>query len=108
MYYLSFPTIFHKSRYLDMIKEWRNFETIPTSPRALFRGESYEEFLEIIENNRISNQLGVPATLFFFMDNEEILGALQLRHHIDHPNLALDGGCGGHIGYGLRPSTRGG
>ncbi|GAB0175049.1 MAG: GNAT family N-acetyltransferase [Candidatus Altimarinota bacterium] len=90
-----------------MIEEWRNFESIPTSPRALFRGETYEEFLEIIENNRTSNQLGVPATLFFFMEDDMLLGALQLRHHIEHPNLSLDGGCGGHIGYGLRPNARG-
>lgn len=107
MLHLTFPNISHKSAYLDMIREWWEFETIPTSPSALFRGETYEEFLEIMEQNRIANQLGVPATLFFLMDDTTLLWAIQIRHHTHHPNLSIDGWCGGNIGYGIRPSTRG-
>lgn len=107
MLYLTFPNISHKSRYLDMIREWRNFEEIPTSPRRLFAWETYEEFLGIIEEDRVNNGWWVNSTLFFFMDDEDILWALQIRHHIDHPRLSVDGDGWGHIGYGLRPSARG-
>ncbi len=106
MFHLEFPTISHKSRYLDMIEEWKNFEK-PDSPWALFRGENFEEFLEITEKNKETNSLGVPATLFFFMEDADILWALQLRHHIDHPNLSMEWWAGGHIGYWLHPSARG-
>ncbi len=37
------------------------------------------------------------------MQDDRILGAIQVRHHIDHPNLKV---VGGHIGYGIRPSER--
>lgn len=106
MLYLTFPNISHQSRYLEMIEEWKNFET-PTSPWALFHGDNFEEFLENRKQDLISNRLWVPSTLFFFMDDEKILGAIQIRHTIDHPNLSLEWWCGGHIGYGLRPSARG-
>jgi predicted acetyltransferase len=46
----------------------------------------------------------VNSTLFFFMLDDYILGAIQIRHHIDHPYLRESGG---HIGYSLRPSARG-
>jgi predicted acetyltransferase len=50
------------------------------------------------------NRHGVPATLFFLTNqNDHILGAIQIRHHINHPNLIE---MGGHIGYGIRPSER--
>ena len=45
MHSLIPPDISHKSRYLDMIEEWKNFETIPTSPANLFMGDTFEEFL---------------------------------------------------------------
>lgn len=100
---LQFPNISHKEEYIKMIEEWWSQESIPTSPRALFRGENFEEFLEIAGNDLIGNRLGVPATLFFLMDNSRILGGIQIRHHIEHPNLKE---FGGHIGYGIRPSER--
>lgn len=50
--------------------------------------------------------MGVNSTLFFLVDEStrNIIGALHIRHHIDHPKLIE---TGGHIGYGVRPSARG-
>lgn len=106
MFHLTFPNISHRSRYLDMIEEWKSHE-IPTSPSALFRGETFDEFLDITTTYVTASPNHVNSTLFFFMNDEEILWALNLRHHIDHPWLSLEGWWGGHIGYGLRPSARG-
>ncbi len=77
------------------------------SPRRLFVGENYEEFLSIIEQDIINSPRWVNSTLFFCMDDDTIVWAIQIRHSTEHPNLSLDGWCGGNIWYGLRPSARG-
>ena len=87
-----------------MIAEWEKYEMIPTDPDCLFSGDSYEEFLQITydnQNNPPSER--VPATLYFIVDEGQIIGGIDLRHHIDHEFLQE---IGGHIGYGIRPSER--
>ena len=106
MLHLTFPNISHKDKYLTMIEEWKHHE-IPTSPWALFHGDTFEEFLDIAKTYVTANPNGINSTLFFVILDEEILGAIQVRHHIDHPRLFIDWECGGHIGYWLRPSARG-
>lgn len=48
----------------------------------------------------------VPADVYVAVreSDEEIIGLINLRHHIDHPVLST---WGGHIGYNVRPSQRG-
>ena len=107
MLHLAFPNISHQSAYLDMLTEWRateEFQQWHVSPGALFRGNTYEEFLQIAEGDLTDERnRWVPATLLFLMDGERILGGIQIRHTINHPNLRE---YGGHIGYGIRPSER--
>lgn len=97
---LEFPNTFHKSEYLSMMMEWNL-----SSPIALFRWENFEEFLQLVRDDlKDGNIHGVPATLFFLIDEtQRILGAIQIRHHINLPNLLE---YSGHIGYGIRPSER--
>ncbi|NGN96366.1 GNAT family N-acetyltransferase [Grimontia sp. S25] len=46
----------------------------------------------------------VPCSHFWLVDSEQnILGAIRVRHHIDNDFLALE--CG-HIGYDIAPSHR--
>lgn len=106
MLHLEFPDISHKDAYIELMNEWKNHEEFLTghvSPWALFRGENFEEFLQIADDDLTENHRGVLATLFFLIDGMRILGAIQIRHHIEHPNLKE---YGGHIGYGIRPSER--
>lgn len=107
MLHLEFPNISHKSAYLDMLAEWKasgEFEAGHVSPWALFRGSTYEEFLQIAEDDLTDERnRWVPATLFFLMDGRQILWGIQIRHSIDHPDLR---DSGWHIGYGIRPSER--
>lgn len=107
MLHLEFPNISHQSAYLDMLTEWKQSGELDAghvSPWALFRGENYEEFLEIAEGDLTDEQnRWVPATLFFLMDEERILGGIQVRHSIDLPHLRE---FGWHIGYGIRPIER--
>lgn len=101
---LEFPNETHREMYEGMLKEWSEFEEIPTSPGRLFIWSTYEEFLGIIQKDVTENDNGVNSTLFFLVGNDTILWAIQIRHSIDHPNLRE---TGGHIWYGIRPSARG-
>lgn len=103
---LQFPNISHKNAYQELMQEWKQsdeFKNGHVSPWALFRGESFEEFLQITEDDLTENHRGVPATLLFLMKWNKILGAIQIRHSINLPHLME---FGGHIGYGIRPSER--
>ena len=87
------------------VQAWRNVET-PTSPGKLFTGKNFDEFLSVIQGEPTeSDPEKVPAHLFFLVDSDSsrLLGAIQIRHHINHPNLIE---TGGHIGYGVCPSER--
>lgn len=101
---LEFPNLSHKHSYMDMIEEWKSFEKIPTSPSRLFAGKYFEDFHIIITGDITNNPDGVNSHLFFLVEHGRILGAIQIRHSIDHPRLIE---VGWHIGYGIRPSERG-
>jgi predicted acetyltransferase len=67
---------------------------------------NFSEWLLYIENcsNGINIGEEVPQTLFFLKNSEgAILGAVSLRHYLNHTNI-IDGG---HIGYGICPEYRG-
>lgn len=103
MPHLEFPNLSHKQSYLEMIGEWREAgeEIIPS---RVFSDEPFETFIETISRDVTDSPTGVNAHLFFLIENGMLLGAIQIRHHINHPNLIE---TGGHIGYGIRPSERG-
>ncbi len=106
MLHLEFPNISHKEAYFDLMKEWKTsdeYKNGHVSPWALFRGKNFEEFLQITQDDLTEKNQWVPATLFFLMEVERILGAIQIRHSIKLPHLME---FGGHIGYGIRPSER--
>ncbi len=44
-----------------------------------------------------------PETQYLIMDDEKLVGMLDIRHNLNHPILKL---FGGHIGYSVRPSER--
>jgi predicted acetyltransferase len=105
MLILEFPNEKHRAAYEDMVHGWRNVET-PTSPGKLFTGKDFDEFLLIVQGEPTeSDPAKVPAHLFLLADTEssKLFGAIQIRHHINHPNLIE---TGGHIGYGICPSER--
>ena len=102
---LEFPNEKHRGVYEGMVHVWRNAET-PTSPGKLFTGKDFDEFLSSSANQPSQiRQPIVPAHLLFLAhtDPSRLLGAIQIRHHINHPNLIENGG---HIGYGVCPSER--
>ncbi len=103
MIHLEFPNLSHKQSYLEMMGEWREAgeEIIPS--RLVGWEEDFESFISLLEEEITNNKNGVNSHLFFLVENGRILGSIQIRHHINHPNLRE---TGGHIGYGIRPSER--
>lgn len=100
---LMAPDESHRDEVMAMRAEWEGIR----SPSRLFFGESYDEFLQVVSGDPVRVGEGlVPANLYLLVDDisGRVLGALQLRHHIDHPRLR---DAGGHIGYGVRTSERG-
>jgi predicted acetyltransferase len=105
MLILEIPNEKHRAAYDDMVQRWRIVET-PTSPGKLFAGKDFDEFLLMVQHDLTeSDPARVPAHLFLLADTEssKLFGAIQIRHHINHPNLIE---TGGHIGYGICPSER--
>lgn len=73
--------------------------------RGLHNYEEYTDWINLVKecekpNNKL---LGVQASTYFAIDeNEKIVGCIELRHSINE-NLAT---IGGHIGYSVCPSER--
>lgn len=101
---LEFPNETHREMYEDMLQEWWNIEQIPTSPSVLFHWKNYIEFLRYVRSlKQWMIEWRTPSTLFLGVDRGKIIGAIDVRHNIDHPDLR---DYSGHIGYGIRPSER--
>lgn len=105
MLILEFPNEKHRTAYQDMLHRWRQVET-PNAPGRLFAGTDFDDFLSIVQREpKEPDPESVPAHLFFLADTDspKLFGAIQIRHHINHPNLIE---TGGHIGYGICPGER--
>lgn len=98
------PDISHKEQWEEMTKEWKDLDS-RRNPSSLFEWSNYSEFLAVMARNKTSPEpRKVPSTIFFLIqDGHKILWVLEIRHHIDHPNVSE---VGGHIAYGIRPSAR--
>jgi len=100
---LEFPQEKHKKAYKELIEEWWKFEKIPTDPTRLFSKDNFNDFLKSIITDKANSELWVNAHLFFLIENNEILWAIQIRHHINHTNLIESGW---HIWYWIAPKFR--
>ena len=102
---LEFPNESHKAQWEEMFEEWRKYESIPTSPWLLFKGENFEEFLDYVQHTSQWGYNGkTQSTLYFWIVGDKIIWAIDIRHNIIHPSLR---DYSGHIGYWVRPSERG-
>lgn len=70
--------------------------------------DTAEEWLyqiSILADEKTCPEDMVPSDTYIAirLEDDKIVGIIDLRHHIDHPILGL---WGGHIGYSVRPSER--
>ncbi len=105
-YYLEKPGKSDEDAVKLLTDKWKAFGG-RMNPGLLreFNG-SYSEWLHYIGNRSKGINIGeeVPQTLFFLKsESGEILGAVSLRHYLNHTNIV----DGGHVGYGICPEYRG-
>lgn len=103
---LEFPHESHREVYEELWEELEglNLDFIHPDNIYAFRWGKYPELLKNVRwDLEWTREWRVPATSFFAVDQWRIVWAIQLRHHINHPNLEYRWG---HIGYWVRPSER--
>ncbi|SDK85020.1 Predicted acetyltransferase [Nonomuraea maritima] len=74
-------------------------------PQALVDPAAFEAYAARVVNERTASGVRpglVPMTTLWWVDGEQFLGRLAIRHRLT-PALEQ---CGGHIGYDVRPSAR--
>ena len=103
--FLKFPTMEDKQEWLDYVADFK--EDNPEATPGGFKDNTiYEDWLEKLNNehNNINLEEGrVPASFYFLMNGNRILGSISIRHNLDNEMLSK---FGGHIGYNVRPSER--
>ncbi len=91
-----------KDRLDVFVADWGE-ETIIPSTLTKYTGDGalFADYLETMEKD--PPRLLVPSTIWFLTDNDEILGAIEVRHFLNDGLRKY----GGHIGYGVKPGRRG-
>ena len=96
------PSIKYKKAFLEMLKDHKK------SSSALYIKESkmpFEKYIKDLDNQSkgINLKTGyVPATTYWLVKNNVIVGVARLRHKLNDKLLKI----GGHIGYDVPPSQR--
>ncbi len=101
------PSLEHKEAGIDYIKEHYEYNSNINGSGGLNRYlDDYESWLEKLSQDRICipNEERVPAETYYLVREEDnrIVGMINIRLVL---NKRLQK-CGGHIGYGIRPSER--
>ncbi len=98
------PTKQYVESWSDLIKELeeaggRGFWLIPE------KSESIDEYLQTVREHEQGKNLPdfwVPATTYWLVDGDKIVGHCNIRHQLTEKLKQI----GGHIGYHIRPSER--
>lgn len=100
------PTPTLQNEYLDFYQEWQDSgeNMVPwviSKDPSDFHGMI--QFLADSEKGQNLPEGWVPdSTYWLVAENKKIVGAVNIRHQLTEKLLH----CGGHIGYGIRPSER--
>ncbi len=103
---LEFPSMKHE----DMMKAYQqetyaNGENYINGDGGCHKYDNYSQWLEKAKDSHLGKNLDegyVPATTYFLVDNNKVLGTINIRHYLNEYLLNY----GGHIGYSVAPSER--
>ncbi len=105
---LKIPTAEYAEQIMAYRREFLETGDKPSGSGGLEKCESVEEWFQKVE--KISRLETCPkqyatATQYIAVreSDNKLIGMIQLRHHIDHPDLSMHAG---HIGYSIRPDER--
>ena len=104
-FYLKYPSIDDEQSWLEYTNEYfdKNSDSVVSGYK---KNDNYKEWLLSRDNERkgIVEEGRVPASFYFMMDEDKIIGCISIRHNLNTDFLRR---FGGHIGYNVRPSERG-
>jgi len=100
------PTIELKDEYLDMIQDYIDNNEKPRPWTLKLDPSDFSSMLQKLED--FSNGIGlkenqVEHSTYWLVDNNRVIGAVNIRHRLNDYFLRIDG----HIGGAIRPSYRG-
>ena len=97
------PTLEHKDKYKDMIKEWQEYGG-PYVPCIV----DYDAVLKVVDDYSKGNVFDYDVDYFessdfyFIFDDEDLIGIGEIRHNLKPLGIETIG----HIACGIRPSKR--
>lgn len=102
-YMPSFVAALHEGYSRDTLRPEtpETIATIAAEPDAFVRQMLNPPRTVVLPDGTLGER--VPETHFWYVDGDEFLGAISVRHPLNDKLEAW----GGHIGYGVRPSARG-
>ena len=102
--YLKYPSLDDKDDWIDYTNEYFSLNEGMTIS-GFKKGANYQKWLNNINDEREGKvqEDRVPASVFFLMVGDKIVGCISIRHNL---NTDLLKRYGGHIGYNIRPSER--
>ncbi|WP_139997200.1 GNAT family N-acetyltransferase [Paenibacillus paridis] len=102
------PSVEYKDEYMSFYKDWKSSEQDIT-PWVVEKDPSdFNAMIDFLYSEdteeKITNLGFVPHSTYWLIDkySKKVIGAVNIRHKL---NAKLHD-CGGHIGYGIRPSER--
>ncbi|PTK92646.1 GNAT family N-acetyltransferase [Staphylococcus gallinarum] len=96
-------TMSDESLYCDYMSEWIDHdEQVVPAATNIVKYDNFETLVHELADNKSRNS-EIDNTTLFLIDENEIIGAANIRHDLnDHLKRV-----GGHIGYGVRKKHRG-
>ena len=89
--------------YCDYMREWIDHdEKIVPTITNITKYSNFEELVHELADNK-SHDESVDNTTLFLIEDDEIIGAANIRHNLNKKLKKI----GGHVGYGIRKKHRG-
>lgn len=104
--FLARPTIELQKQYMEFYQEWKNsgeemipwvIQKDPSDFPAMVQSVLDQEKAEGLPEGWVPD-----STYWLVTEDQEVVGAVNIRHSLTEKLF----NCGGHIGYGIRPSAR--
>ena len=102
---LVLPCEKYKAQYYELVDSAIKNKDVSEMGNAYRNGENYQDMLKRLENRRngikIANR-DVPATVYFIIDNNKLVGTIDLRHELNDNYFSRLG----HVAYYIKPEER--
>lgn len=102
---LVLPCKKYEKEYYGLVDSAIKNKDVSEMGNAYRNGENYQDMLKRLENRRngikIANR-DVPATVYFIIDNNKLVGTIDLRHELNDNYFSRLG----HVAYYIKPEER--